>query len=469
MNQERANSIVFVFLVIILLAAPLPLGGNRYWSWNLLAMLSGIILLSWVLVNYNGQLVAVDRLGRFALAVFLVPIGWVLVQLYTGVPDDWKHPVWSMASETLGQALPGSISLGPGDGWGALVRLLAYGCVFVIALQLGQKRDRARKLFGWLTIAGFLYAAFGLWIYWSGGHPEWLFGNRVLAHDVRSTFINRNHFATWQGLTILAAVAWLYQLITQPSVRPYDLPGDRETEIVNFLLSAWKPLTGLLLMVTSLILTHSRGGFVASLLGMLVLMLLLDRRSSKRGALSRVSVVAAFLVASIAFFLTSEVLLDRINRTDITTEQRLAVFGDIGRGIDDNAILGYGYGTFQDSFQLYDRLEEPFLYDRAHNTWLENAFELGIPAAIALYVTIVCLAVVCLRAAGRRRRDWVYPATGVAASVLVAVHALVDFSIQLPAVAMLYAAIMGVAVAQTRSSDRAVLSTGQSRNEAFAR
>jgi hypothetical protein len=51
----------------------------------------------------------------------------------------------------------------------------------------------------------------------------------------------------------------------------------------------------------------------------------------------------------------------------------------------------------------------------------------------------------------------------------VAVHALVDFSIQLPAVAMLYAAIMGVAVAQTRSSDRAVLSTGQSRNEAFAR
>jgi hypothetical protein len=46
----------------------------------------------------------------------------------------------------------------------------------------------------------------------------------------------------------------------------------------------------------------------------------------------------------------------------------------------------------------------------------------------------------------------VFPATGVAASVLVGVHATMDFSLQLPAVAMLYAAIMGVACAQSYSS-----------------
>jgi len=115
-------------------------------------------------------------------------------------------------------------------------------------------------------------------------------------------------------------------------------------------------------------------------------------------------------------------------------------------------VLGYGYGTFSDSFRLYDLNEEPFHYDRAHNTWLENTFELGIPAALALYLSLTGLAWICLRGVNHRHRDWVYPATGVAASVLVGLHATVDFSLQLPAIAILYAAIMGIAFAQSYSS-----------------
>ncbi|MFC1606252.1 O-antigen ligase domain-containing protein, partial [Pseudomonadota bacterium] len=107
---------------------------------------------------------------------------------------------------------------------------------------------------------------------------------------------------------------------------------------------------------------------------------------------------------------------------------------------------------FADSFRLYDQVEDTVHYDRAHNTWLENAFELGLPAALALFLALIGLALTCLRGVRRRHRDWVFPATGVAASVLVGIHATVDFSLQLPAVAMLYAAIMGVACAQSYSS-----------------
>ena len=91
-------------------------------------------------------------------------------------------------------------------------------------------------------------------------------------------------------------------------------------------------------------------------------------------------------------------------------------------------------------------------YDRAHNTWLENLFELGVPAAMALFLAIGGLVVICLQGVRRRRRDWAFPAVGVAASVLVGVHAMLDFSLQLPAVAILYACIMGVACAQSWSS-----------------
>ena len=143
------------------------------------------------------------------------------------------------------------------------------------------------------------------------------------------------------------------------------------------------------------------------------------------------------------FYLTSEALLDRINRTDITTEERMAVYANVNRAIGDNPVLGFGYGTFANSYLLYDPLESGVHYDRAHNTWLENAFELGVPAALALYLALGGLALTCLKGVRRRHRDWVFPATGVAASVLVGLHATLDFSLQLPAVAILYAVYHG--------------------------
>ncbi len=380
---------------------------------------------------------------------------WAFVQTGSWIPDSWKHPLWRMAGEALGLSLPGSISLSVEDGRIALLRLLAYAMVFLLAFQLGVDRARAQLAFLTFTLAGLAYGMFGLYVYWSGDSPEWLFGTEKMAHDVRSTFVNRNHFVTWQGLTLLCGLAWFYNHMAKPVVMPYFVPKNRDDWVEDFILRAWKPLVAVLLMVTALVLTHSRGGFLSALAGTLVLLVLLDRRGVQRKAASRLTVFAAVLVASLAFYLTSEVVLERIEHTDVESEERLAIFADVNRGIAANPALGYGYGTFADSFRLYDRIESPYHYDRAHNTWLENAFELGIPAALALYVCLLGLALVCLRGVFSRRRDWVYPATGVAASVLVGLHATVDFSLQIPAVAILYAAILGIACAQSFSSQEA--------------
>ncbi|MBT3172905.1 MAG: 1,4-beta-xylanase, partial [Rhodospirillaceae bacterium] len=48
-----------------------------------------------------------------------------------------------------------------------------------------------------------------------------------------------------------------------------------------------------------------------------------------------------------------------------------------------------------------------------------------------------------------------YPAAGVAAGVLVASHSIVDFSLQIPAVSVVFAAMLGAACAQSRSSSEA--------------
>jgi len=446
------NRLWFFLLMLLVVLSPLPLGSNREWSWSLCAVIAALLALAWAVSNL-GRRGNFSPLPQFALAgLFLLACGWVVVQAGSWAPASWKHPLWAMAGEMLGLSLPGSISLAAEDSWTALMRLLSYALVFVLAYELGRDRARAQTAFGWLTVAGLVYAVFGLYNYWSGYSPRWLFGDTALLHDVRSTFINRNHFATWLGLSLMCAVALFYQRTSRPAVKPYVVPQDREARAEEFILRAWKPLIVVLLMVTALVLTHSRGGFVSTMAGVVVLLLLVDRRAQSRRSLSRAAIFAALAVASIAFYLTSEVLLDRINRTDITSEERLAVFADVNRGIEDNPVLGFGYGSFADSFRLYDRNEVAVHYDRAHNTWLENTFELGFPAALALFLPMIGLALVCLRGVKRRHRDWVYPATGVAASILVALHATVDFSLQLPAVAILYACIMGVACAQSSSS-----------------
>jgi O-antigen ligase len=409
------NRIIFIGLMLIVVISPLPQGSNQEWSWSLCALAIALLCIIWVLANLRSKGEVSGWPYPVLAVLFLLAVSWVLLQISTATPEAWQHPLWNMTSQVLATNLPGSVSLGPEGSWIALMRLGSYVLVFILTFQLCRDRRRANKAFAWMAFAGFVYALVGLFYYWSDYFPSMIFGDTVLANDLRSTFVNRNHFATWQGLTMLCAMAYFYQKQVKPQVMPYSIPQNREARAVDFILKAWKPLTALLLMVTALVLTHSRGGFIAAFSGTLVLLFVLDRRASSHKVLSRLTVGAAVIVVSIAFYLTSEVLLDRIEHTDLTSEERLAVYGNINRAIIDNPLLGFGYGTFGDSFRLYDSNESPFHYDRAHNTWLENTFELGIHAASLLFLTFFGLVLVCWRGVRQRHRDWIYPATGVAA------------------------------------------------------
>lgn len=446
------NRLLLLLLMLLVVISPLPLGSNREWSWTLLACLASLLTLLWV-VSRGWRAEEVRYFVHPAVPLlFLATCAWVVIQTAGWVPESWKHPLWGQASEVLGSDLQGMISISAENTWTALLRLLSYALVFFMAFQLGSERSRARAMLGWIVVAGLLYGLFGLVVFWSDYTPEFLFGTLELPHHVRASFLNRNHFATWQGLTLLCAIALFYMKMSRTHGRPYEMPDDRATSIEKFILKAWQPLTLVLLMVTSLVLTHSRGGFLSTVLAIVVLLWLLDSHSMLKKATTRIAVLSALAVASLAFFLTSEVLLDRIERTNVTSEGRVVIFENVRHGIDENPVLGFGYGTFADSFRLYDRIETPVQYTRAHNTWLENIFEMGAPAAFALFLSIGGLAFTCFKGVRRRHRDWAFPAVGVAASVLVGVHALFDFSLQIPAVAFLYACLMGIGCAQSWSS-----------------
>lgn len=462
--MDRASKVLFYLFLLVVILAPLPLGSNREWSWTLCAVLISIVTLAKSLLSLWNP--TTNKLNPILITAFALVCGWAILQTGGAVPHDWKHPLWAMSSELLeasnNMQFAGSISLAPDDTFTAVLRLLTYGLVFFLAFQWGRDYRLAKRTLQWLALAGLAYAIYGLATFWSGGNLFW-FEDSGLRQDLRSTFVNRNHYATYAGLVLLCAIALFYQHIALQG-RPFTPipqqgripPGARLTSrterFEQFALEVWKPLIVILLLSTALILTHSRGGFISTLLAGTVLIYCFNYRNRIRSGRSLIAIGLATGMAIIAFWLTSEVLLKRIDQTTLDDNKRFIAYEVISDSTRDNAILGFGYGTFADSFRLY-RTDAILGYlDRAHNTYLENAFELGWPAALVLFAVIALLFLICIRGLRQRGRDWIYPATGISATVLVAIHAYFDFSLQMPAVAMTYACILGVASAQSYSS-----------------
>ncbi|GIW56085.1 MAG: hypothetical protein KatS3mg082_2489 [Nitrospiraceae bacterium] len=110
--------------------------------------------------------------------------------------------------------------------------------------------------------------------------------------------------------------------------------------------------------------------------------------------------------------------------------------------------LGHGYGSFEQAFLMHRDERFPLVFDKAHNTYLEHLVELGLPATIVLWLGPLVLWGHLVAGVFRRRRNQIFPLVGAAASLLVGLHALVDFSLQIPAVAVTFAVIFGAASAQ---------------------
>lgn len=444
---------MFYFLMLFVILTPLPLGSNREWSWTLCALLASALSLAWVALSLLRPREISLSLNSIIMALFVAVCGWILVQTAGWTPATWHHPLWDMSSTALGRELPARLTVSVEDSLTALMRLLSYGLVFLLSFQLGRSRERAFGAFRILAFAGLAYAIYGLIVFWGGSGSLLWFQEDAFKTDLRSTFINRNSYATYAGLSLLCALAWFYQsIVVRRSNLVYDMPRSRQMRIEEFILKTWKPLTAILLLATALILTHSRGGFISTFAGGIVMLLALHHRQKIGSLRSKAVIGTAIAVSVLAFVLTSEVLLERMVRIDLDGSGRLLVFEQVASPLKQGHTRGLGYGTFSDSFRMYRGDVLVGHYDKAHNTYLENIFELGWPAAILLFACLGSLALLCLKGVRNRGRDWVYPAAGLGASVLVGIHSSLDFSLQIPAVAITYACIMGISCAQSYSS-----------------
>jgi O-antigen ligase len=440
---------LFLALLALVLIAPLPFGANRPWAWSSLAVLVGLLLIAWGLAAFRGR-VAISLNPRHYLWIAL-PMGaslaWALVQGFAPVPAAWAHPLWDEAGRALGQPVAGRISLDPTATGTVLTRSLAYLGVFWLAMHLGRDRDLARLGVVALAWGGTVYALYGLVLHMLGIERILWFDKWAYVGDLTSTFVNRNSYGAYAGLGLVCAIG----LVIHAFRRRRRMPDPRDWAQA-ILFRAVALLTGAAIMGAALLLSHSRGAFLATIIA---LMALLVGVSAARMVRVRAGAATALLALA--------VLAGMLAIGDDGTAQRLAESAELSpdesrphlyRGtataISDAPLLGTGAGAFLPTFRMYRdvHLSPPQIWDFAHNVYLETALDLGLPAALLQGMAFLAAIGVCARGLRTRRRDQVFPAIAIAAWVLVATHGLVDFSPQIPAIAVTLAFLAGIGYAQ---------------------
>lgn len=433
-REHSLNVALAVVMAGWLLLMPLPLGSARPAYWLINAVAVGAIG-SWYWWSLT-RLGAGVRFGLRAVPLvaltYLLLIGWIAVQAL---------PLGVAPAVTLADGQPldwAAVSVAPDTTWLVLLQVLTYGGCFALIMQVAANRGRAQLLLELIFFGVAAYALLGLVLLADGdtllGLPKWAYQG-----SATGPFVNRNSFATF--LAIGAAVG--AALLTCSNTRL--LPHARWMRVALI-------LAALLIIGTAIFATKSRMGAASAAVGVLVTLLVGGIRA-KWGALRWVAVAGATVASggAMAWAFGSGVLERLITVDD--ADGRAVLYSQVLEMIHARPLFGFGAGTFEQAFPLYHRLplSTDVIWDKAHSTYLTLWVELGFVGGSLPLLAIAILVIHLLLSLGRSDEYWSPSAAALGAIAVVAVHSLVDFSIEIQAVALLFVALLALGVAQKRT------------------
>jgi hypothetical protein len=444
----RTSETAALWLLVAILAwMQFPLGSNRPWAWSFLVILIAVDWVLWIpagLADGASILRLARRLavpGLFMIAVLV----WVWLQSVSFTPAAWHADIWTFISRALGKPVAGAVSFNPFATQTELMKLASYLAVGWLAAALSLRHDNARLLFIAVVAIAAVYAIYGIALSALHASQITLFEGipPPYGRDVSGGFVAKNSFATFTGMAFLAS---LTLLVEAGQHRIIAMRGWRThvRTLIQFATgkgAGW--LIASLVLLAALIASDSRAGLIATLVGLMGIFALSLSVSARSGE-TRWTLIGGGAAAVFIFvlFLASE--------TRGAGEMRPLMWDAATHAIADHPYTGTGLGTYPDIFNLYSKSFVPYVVDRAHNDYLEFAMGVGIPAAVLWDMALLIIGVQCVLGVLRRHRRRSYAMTAVGATLLVGFHSIFDFSLQMPAVAVLYAVIIGIGIGQSQ-------------------
>lgn len=450
----------------MLVVAPLPLGLNRPLSWTVAIAILGLLGLAWPLIRQRSVMPPTLPLAPLspALILFAGVLLWVAAQGWPGLPAQWTHPHWAhpLWAVARDHGVPGvdAVSVAPYATGTGLLRLTGYALAFWLVLNHALSRRRAERLLDILAAAGGLYALYALLVHLSGS--ETILWYRKWAYEgyLTGTFVNRNSYAAFAGLSLLCALAAVARRLDGERLRPAVLVRHLTRRTALFALAA-------VLIAVSQLASDSRAGIMATLCGLVVFAAAL---AATRGGRARPGAVAGTAALCLLFIAVWGATVSLSETMVELGSDRLQVYGLALGALAERPWLGHGLGAFPHLMQELRTPAQNTVWTEVHNSYIELALELGLPAAAALLAALVWPTLRVVIGLVRRRDARVFCALALAGTVQIALHSTLDFVAQIPAVTLLWMALLGLGVgrAEVRRSRWAQENGGVARESSLS-
>jgi O-antigen ligase len=457
-----------------LVLLPLPFGAGR--TWALALVLPPLFLIAAALAwsrraPGDGLLAFLARPPGLLFAAFVL---WVALQL---LPWPGVGPASVVPYRT------------------GLYLLLAFACAVTAWVATAVVRSDAdlRTLMRALVAGGLLQATLATLIMATGTGFSVLDSEIVAQSVATGTFVNRNHLAGYLNIALAAGCGLMAGHLAPP--RPGRRWGLRLRDALELLLGGKARLRLVLVMlVIVLIATRSRMGNAAFFAALVVATCVyaVFERERRRGLLWFAASVVAVDLLLIGAWVGVDRVMERIAdtplverladtpaaspganepadeagaaRRDQSVQERLEPALDAVAIVRDHPVRGTGGGTFYLVYMAYQPNWEGF-YNHAHNDYLEIAADTGL-VGLALLLGI---AVHALWTALRLLRERSNPALRSAGFAVVmsvsamALHALVDFNLHIPANTLTFCTMLALPWAAQRLRARRPREAGDAR------
>ncbi|HZY58268.1 MAG TPA: O-antigen ligase family protein [Candidatus Binataceae bacterium] len=396
------------------------------------------------------------------IALQLVPLTPAVMKAVSG--STYELYARMMSSPALSAAYPAgahqyppwpTLALAPALTRGALLKVLAYLCVLLLVagypLEPAAGGRPERGFIGALVVAVLVSAllagvagASSLF----AGHGG-AAGGLALAHRGQGTFHNPDHFADYLVLAFPMAVAGV---LSPESFVPRRW---REAFVVFATLVAVVCLVGLVISL-------SRAAWMAAALGLAAAAITWSRRRRRdqgaQGGRQRLVMARAAVAGGLILMLAVAVvgtpatvrIGTRLGETahDESVLDRFAVWSDSLAMVRDFPVWGVGLGGWPELFTRYDRApwDPDYFWRETHNDYLQILEEAGaIGFVLAAWILLSQVRALSRARCAVSSHRLALVAAAIAAAVGAAVHELFDFSLQVPANALLLVVILGLA------------------------
>lgn len=423
------NFAALTSLTSIILASAIIFGGNRIWIWSLNSILIFAIFISVTVIEIGKHKRAYKVIHRikWEAALFILSTSWVTIQI---------------AAKYI--FIDEIASINPEKSAIFLSKTLSYGMIFWISINCAKSYNSTIKIIYLISYFSTGIALYSLTLYVFNMETILWFEKTWGIGRVSGTFINPNSYVIFSGIGLTANLMLFIK--NMPSKSHRNKGKMREIAKIFSQIDSRIILTasGIILNSSAILLTGSRAGIISVIIGIIALMVFRHGKGGiQKQDIIRIFTTAFISTAIILFFSINT--LQTIFSDDQTGLLRFLIYWQILGASDQFALAGSGLGTFDDAFLPYRIPELSWLtWDYAHNTYLELAFDLGLPAAFALLTALGLIVWQCLRGAITRQHHHEPVVLALAISCMVGAHALIDFSIQMPSIAALYTLIIGL-------------------------